>query len=157
MNGNFGLSINVSFTLSFDLGKKSTRFSFFVISFASIIDIQLQIIGRSGVRLHNFTFFSISVLDLMIKSFSLCLPVNTLVIVSKIETHPYLFPSFVSFPFLFISYHFPQHFLYFNPLPHGHISFRPIFKPFFLNSAIRKALNLSNCISISESHSHFLL
>jgi hypothetical protein len=44
-------------------------------------------LGRSGVRLHNFTFFSISVLDLMIKSFSLCLPVNTLVIVSKIGTH----------------------------------------------------------------------
>ena len=43
MNGNFGLSISVSFTLSFDLGKKSTRFSFFVIPFASIIDIQLQI------------------------------------------------------------------------------------------------------------------
>lgn len=45
-------------------------------------------LGRSGVRLHNFTFFSISVFDLMIKSFSLCLPVNTLVIVSKIWTHP---------------------------------------------------------------------
>ena len=43
-------------------------------------------LGRSGVRLHNFTFFSISVLDLMIKSFSLCLPVNTFVIVSKIGT-----------------------------------------------------------------------
>ena len=43
-------------------------------------------LGRSGVRLHNFTFFSISALDLMMKSFSLCLPVNTFVIVSKIGT-----------------------------------------------------------------------
>ncbi len=43
-------------------------------------------LGRSGVRLHNFTLLSISILDLRIKSFSLCLPVNTFVIISKIGT-----------------------------------------------------------------------
>lgn len=55
-------------------------------------------LGRSGVKLHNFTFFSISVLDLMIKSFSLCLPVNTFVIVSKTGTH--LIFSMVYLPLL---------------------------------------------------------
>jgi hypothetical protein len=35
----------------------------------------------SGVRLHNFTFLSISILNLIMKSFSLYLPLNTLVTV----------------------------------------------------------------------------
>jgi len=36
----------------------------------------------SGVRLHNFTFLSISILNLIMKSFSLYLPLNTLVTVN---------------------------------------------------------------------------
>lgn len=42
----------------------------------------------------------------------------------------YVFTFFLyPISFLVISY-FPQHFLYFSPLPHGHGSFRPTFLPF---------------------------